>query len=134
MKKRLTDREIQRFFWEADELPFDNKASSVLGDLTFYGVSRCKKLRGRWNGVRYEFDVYGNGDSRVMLAVELPMDFSVKDIEKAIEDMHERGGMLVSNDLKTFRRWKRDVLPKYHYDHAKYSGLRFLESLRKSFL
>ncbi len=131
MRKKLTDKEIQRFFWEADELPFDNKASSMLGDLTQYGVSRCKKLRGGWKGVWYEFDVYRNGDFLVILAVELPTDFTLKDIEKAIDGLHERGGMLASNDLKTFRKWKRDVLPKYSYDHAKYSALRFLEALKK---
>ncbi|MCG2720809.1 MAG: hypothetical protein L6290_02180 [Thermodesulfovibrionales bacterium] len=134
MKSRLTDKEIQRFFWEAEELPDDNKASFLLGDLTQYGVSRCQKLKDEWQGVWYEFDIFRKRKSVVTLAVELAIDFTLKDVEIAILDIFEYGGMIGSDRKKTFRYWKKNIFPKYPYDHAKYSSLRFLENLRRVFL
>jgi len=55
----------------------------------------------------------------------------LKDVEIAILVHDEYGGMVGSDRKKTFRYWKKNILPKYPYDHAKYSALRFLEGLRR---
>lgn len=134
MAIRITDKQIKKFFWEACERPFDNKASYLLGDLSSYGVSRCKKLRNGWQGTLCEFDVYLDGDSRVVLAIELSTDFTLKEIEDRILSLCENGGLIASDDEKTFNKWGKEVLPIYSYDHARYSALRFLEALRKKML
>ena len=134
MKKRITDEQIRKFFWEADEFPFDNKAAYLLGDLISFGVSRCIQISGVLKSVYYEFDVYREKDFVVTLVVELPIDFTVKNVERAIVFLCESGGLIASNNVKTFQRWKRKIRPFYSYDHAKYSALRFLEALRKEML
>jgi hypothetical protein len=134
MKKRITDRQIRKFFWEADELPFDNKASYLLGDLINYGVSRCIQISGVLKSVYYEFDIYREREFVVTLVVELPIDFTLKSIERAIIFLCKNGGLVAANDMKTFQKWKKKIKPFYPYDHAKYSALRFLEALRKRML
>jgi hypothetical protein len=134
MKKRITDRQIRKFFWEADELPLDNKAAYLLGDLIRYGVSRCIQISGVLRSVYYEFDIYREEDLIITLVVELPIDFTLKSIERAILFLYEKGGLVASNDMKTFQKWKKKIKPLYPYDHAKYSALRFLEALRERML
>ena len=135
MKKRVTDSQIRKFFWRFDKIPSNNKASYLLGDLSNYGVSRCKKFKKQWAGVWYEFDIYRDSKSSVVtLVVELPTDFRLKDIEKALINLYVNGGMIASNNVKTFYRWDKKVKPVYHHEHAKYSANRFLEALRKKLL
>jgi hypothetical protein len=134
MKKRITDRQIRKFFWEAEELPFDNKASYLLGDLIGFGVSRCIQISGVLKSVYYEFDIYREQDFIVTLVVELPIDFTLKNIERAIIFLYGKGGLVASNDMKTFQKWKKKIKPLYPYDHAKYSALRFLEAVRERML
>ena len=69
MKKRITDKQIRKFFWEADELPFDNKAAYLLGDLIKYGVSRCIQFSSVLKSVYYEFDIYREQGFIVTLVV-----------------------------------------------------------------
>ena len=132
--RRITDRQIRKFFWEADEFPFDNKATYLLGDLTKYGVSRCVQLSSVLKSVYYEFDIYREEDFIVALVVELPIDFTLRNVEKAVVVLYEDGGLIASNDMKVLQKWKKRIKPIYHYDHAKYSALRFLEALRKKML
>jgi len=134
MKKRITDRQLRKFFWEADELPLNNKASYMLGDLINYGVSRCIQVSGVLKSVYYEFDIYKEEDFMVTLVVELPIDFTLKSIERAIIFLHKNGGMVASNDFRTFQKWKKKIKPIYSYDHAKYSATKFLEALRGKML
>lgn len=134
MKKRFTDKQIRKFFWEADELPFDNKASYLLGDLIKYGVSRCIQISEVLRCVYYEFDVYREGDFIVTLVIELPIDFTIKNVERAIIFLCAKGGLVASNDVKTFQKWKKKIRPIYPYDHAKYSALKFLEAVRKKMI
>lgn len=131
---RLTDKRIKKFFWNSPERPFNNKASYLLGDLTPYGVTKCKKLMNGWQGVWFGFDVYHDGDFSVELAVELSTDFTLKEIEGCILRLHENGGLIASDDEKTFNKWKEEILPSYNCEHAKYSATRFLEALRKKML
>jgi hypothetical protein len=130
MKKRITDKQIRKFFWEADELPFSNKASYMLGDLISYGVSRCVQVSSVLKSVYYEFDIYREEDSIVTLVVELPIDFTLKNIERAVFFLYKKGGTIAANDVKTFQKWKKKIKSVYSYDHAKYSATRFLEALR----
>ena len=134
MKKRLTDKQLRKFFWEADELPFDNKASYLLGDLIKYGVSRCIQISGVLKSVYYEFDIYRERNFIVTLVVELPIDFTLKNVERAIVFLYGKGGLIASNDVKTFQKWKKKIKPLYPYEHAKYSAMRFMEALRKGML
>lgn len=134
MKKRITDKQIRKFFWEADELPFDNKAAYLLGDLIKYGVSRCIQFSSVLKSVYYEFDIYREQGFIVTLVIELPIDFTLKNIERAIVILYENGGLIASNDMKILQKWKKRIKPLYPYDHAKYSALRFLETLRKKML
>jgi hypothetical protein len=76
MKKKITDRQIRKFFWEADELPLDNKAAYLLGDLIRYGVSRCIQISSAPKSVYYEFDIYREGDFIITLVIDLPIDFT----------------------------------------------------------
>ncbi len=131
MRKRITDRQIRRFFWEADELPLDNKASYLLGNLIGYGVSRCIQISSAPKSVYYEFDIYREGEFIVTLVVDLPIDFTIRNVERAIIFLTEKGGLIASNDVKTFQKWKKKIKPEYPYDHAKFSALKFLEALRK---
>jgi hypothetical protein len=48
--------------------------------------------------------------------------------------LHEYGGLLASNDIETFNKWKHKILPKHPYKHAKHSALRFLEALRREYI
>lgn len=134
MATRLTDKQIRKFLWEAYERPFDNKASYLLSDLSGFGVSRCKKLKHGWQGVWYEFNIYLDGDSRVFLAIELSIDFTLKEVEGHILSLYENGGLVASDDERTFNKWKKVILPVYNYEHARYSALKFLEALRKKML
>lgn len=134
MKQRITGKKIRQFFWDVKELPCENKASYLLGDLVNYGVSRCKKIIHGWEGVNYEFDVYRHKDFSVCLVVELSIDFTMKEVEHNIFGLFDYGGIIASDDVKTFRKWEKHILPQYSYDHARYSALRFLEALRKKFL
>jgi hypothetical protein len=134
MNKRITNKHIRYFFWEAEELPFENKASYLLGDLTVFGVSRCKKIKSHWHGVWYEFDIYHNKDCHVTLIVDLTTDFTLREVEKCIKSLLENGGLLASDDEKTFLKWRNEIMPSYPYEHAKYSAQRFLEALRKTML
>jgi hypothetical protein len=134
MKKRITDKQIRKFFWEADELPFSNKASYMLGDLVTYGVSRCVQVSSVLKSVYYEFDIYREDDSIVTLVVELPIDFTLKNIERAIFFLYKKGGTIASNDIKVFQKWKKKIKAVYSYDHAKYCATRFLETLRGKML
>jgi hypothetical protein len=134
MKKRITDRQIRKFFWEADELPLSNKAAYMLGDLINYGVSRCVQISSVLKSVYYEFDIYREEESIVTLVVELPIDFTLKSIERAIVFLYKNGGTVASNDMRTFQKWKKKIKTAYTYDHAKYSATRFLEALRGKML
>jgi hypothetical protein len=134
MRKKITDDRIRRFFWEADELPFDNKASYLLGDLCNYGVSRCIQISGVLKTVFYEFDIYRQGDRIITLVVELPINFTIKNLERTIIFLCQTGGLIASNNSETFHKWEKDIKPITSYDHAKYSALRFLEALRKKML
>lgn len=131
MRYRLTDDEIRKFFWKYDESPYTNKATYLLGDLSEYGVSRCRKLTGKNEGVWYEFDIYQEGDSIITLVVELPIDFAIKDITKAINYIKENGGMIASSNINSFYKWDKQINPKNHYEHARYCAINFLESLKK---
>jgi len=130
-KKHITDNQIRQFYWKHNNSPFDNKASYLLGDLRDYGVSRCKKIKSGLESTFYEFDIYKNRKHTVALLIELSTDFTIKEVERAIVRLCEHGGLVASDDNKTFDKWKKAILPKYHYDHAKYSALRFLEGLRR---
>jgi hypothetical protein len=134
MRKKITDERIRKFFWEADELPFDNKASYLLGDLYNYGVSRCIQISGVLKTVFYEFDIYREEDRIITLIVELPINFTVKNLERTIIFLCRTGGLIASNDSETFHKWEKKIKPFNSYDHAKYSALRFLEALRKKML
>lgn len=129
--KRLTDKQIRNFFWDSPERVSDNKASYLLGGLSVYGVSRCKKGKGMGNNVLYEFDIYQYGDFRVAVIIELSMDFTLKEIEQTVLRLWETGGFIASDDVETFKKWRKEIEPTYGYEHAKFSALRFLESLRK---
>lgn len=131
---KVTDKQIRSFFWNVNELPFNNKASFLLGDITTYGISRCKKSDCGFQGVWYMFDVYKHDEFTVSLVIELPYNFTLRDIEQSIVRLWEKGGMTVSDDVKTMRKWLKDIKPVYAYDHAKYSAIRFLEALRKKLL
>jgi hypothetical protein len=131
IRKRITDDWLTRLLWEYDDdLPFCNKASYLLGDLTNYGVSQCKKLID-YGIVQYEFYIYKDGDSVISLIVELPIDFSLKDLEKALVFLLKYDGMITSNDRELFNKWDKQIKPKYLYAHAKYSANKFLEALRR---
>jgi len=134
MRRKITDERIRKFFWEADELPFDNKASYLLGDLYNYGVSRCAQVSGVLKSVFYEFDIYREDDHIVTLIVELPINFTVKNLERTIIFLCQTGGLIASNNSDTLHRWEKKIKPLNSYDHAKYSALRFLEALRKKML
>jgi len=135
MREKRRTKQIRRIFWEAKEIPYANKASYLLGDLTLYGVSRCKQLvMENVNRGWYEFDIYRARDHVVTLVVELPVDFSVRDIERTILDVWVKGGAVCATDSAVMKRWERRILPAYGYDHAKFSALRFLEALRKALL
>ncbi len=134
MRKKITDQRIRKFFWEADELPFDNKASYMLGDLYNYGVSRCIQISGVMKTVFYEFDIYREDDRIVTLIVELPINFTVKNLERTIIFLCQTGGLVASNDSETFHKWEKKIKPSNYCDHARYSALRFLEALRKKML
>lgn len=119
MRKKFTDKVLRQFFWENKYLPYENKATYLLGDLSKYGVSRCKKvfLKKKW--VWYEFDIYREGDFIVTLGVELPLDFSNKDVVRSVTLIWDKGGVIVSNDTLAFKNWNAEIRPHYNYDHAR---------------
>jgi len=133
-KEELRATQIRRIFWDAKEVPYANKAAYLLGDLSLYGVSRCKKLIFESiSRVCYEFDIYREGSNRVTIVVELPVDFAVKDLERTIMDVWKTGGAVCSNS-DIMWKWQKEIEPHYRYDHATYSAMRFLEALRKKLL
>ena len=134
MRKKITDERIRKFFWEADELPLDNKASYLLGDIYNYGVTRCIQISGVFKTVFYEFDIYREDDRIVTLIVELPINFTVKNLERTIVFLCQTGGLIASNDSETFQKWEKKIKPLNACEHAKYSALKFLEALRRKML
>ena len=129
IKKQLT-----KALWNLQEFPGENKASFLLGDLSRYGISCIKKIQGAWNTTWFEFYIYVRGNSKIVLVVELPFDFTLKDVERSIIRLHEYGGMIASNDNELMDYWRKNIREYYDYDHAKYSALKFLEALRKKLL
>lgn len=131
MPVRINDKTIRHFFWNVSDRPFDNKASYLLGDLSGYGVSNCIKVRNGWQGVYYQFFIYRQNDSIISLSVELSIDFTLNEVEKAIISVYEGNCSIGSNNKKIFYKWAKEIAPQYKFDHAKYSAMRFLEALRK---
>ena len=131
MRYKLTDDEIRRFFWKYDESPYSNKATYLLGDLSEYGVSRCRKFTKKNGCVWYEFDIYSENDSIITLVVELPLDFVLRDVTNAMKNIKESGGMIASTNMASFYKWDKQINPRYHYEHARYCAMNFLEALRK---